>query len=99
LFTFRSLRALLDQSGYNILEVRGIPAPFPKALGNNLVSRLFLRINQALIAVSKGLFSYQIFVRAVAKPTVQNLLGETIDSSDRLRDSMAGRLLHGAASR
>src|SRR5256714_8050610 len=88
LFTFRSLKALLDQSGYNILEVRGIPAPFPKAIGNNPVSRLFLRVNQALIAVSKGFFSYQIFVRAVAKPTVHNLLGETIQASGRLRDSV-----------
>lgn len=88
LFTFRSLRALLDQSGYNLLEVRGIPAPFPKAIGNNMISRFFLRANQALIGVSKGLFSYQIFVRAVAKPTVHNLLSETIESSDRLRDSI-----------
>jgi hypothetical protein len=93
LFTFRSLGALLDQSGYNILEVRGIPAPFPKAMGDNTISRFFLRVNQALIAVSKGLFSYQIFVRAVAKPTVHNLLDETIESSDRLRDSMATRLV------
>src|ERR1044071_165684 len=88
LFTFRSLGALLGQSGYNILEVRGIPAPFPKAIGNNIVSRFLLRLNQALIAVSKGLFSYQIFVRAEAKPTVQNLLTETIDSSDQLRQSV-----------
>jgi glycosyltransferase involved in cell wall biosynthesis len=88
LFTFRSLKALLEQSGYNVLEVRGIPAPFPKAIGNNAISRFFLRVNQALIAISKGFFSYQIFVRAVAKPTVQNLLGETIESSDRLRDSV-----------
>ncbi|MEY2503826.1 MAG: hypothetical protein QOG27_106 [Verrucomicrobiota bacterium] len=88
LFTFRSLGALLDQSGYKILEVRGIPAPFPKAIGNNFVSRFLLRLNQGLIAVSKGLFSYQIFVRAEAKPTVQNLLSETIDSSDQLRQSV-----------
>jgi hypothetical protein len=88
LFTFRSLGALLDQSGYKILEVRGIPAPFPKAIGHNVVSRLLLRLNQGLIAVSKGLFSYQIFVRAEAKPTVQNLLSETIDSSDQLRQSV-----------
>ena len=88
LFTFRSLKALLEQSGYNILEVRGIPAPFPKAIGNNFASRFFLRLNQALIRVSKGFFSYQIFVRAIAKPTVQNLLGETIESSDRLRDAV-----------
>ncbi len=88
LFTFRSLKALLEQSGYNILEVRGIPAPFPKAIGQNFVSRFFLGINQALIRLCKGLFSYQILVRAVAKPTVHNLLGETIESSDRLRDSL-----------
>ncbi|HKP02834.1 MAG TPA: bifunctional glycosyltransferase/class I SAM-dependent methyltransferase [Chthoniobacterales bacterium] len=88
LFTFRSLGALLDQSGYKILEVRGIPAPFPKAIGDNFVSRFLLRLNQGLIAVSKGLFSYQIFVRAEAKPTVQNLLTETIDSSDQLRQSV-----------
>ena len=40
LFTFRSLHELLDQSGYKVLEVRGIPAPFPKALGTNIVSSL-----------------------------------------------------------
>ena len=89
LFTFRSMRALLEQSGYEVLEVRGIPAPFPKALGNNVVSRLFLWANQTMIRVSKGLFSYQIFVRAKAKPTVQNLLGETVDSSNLLRAVIA----------
>jgi len=88
LFTFRSLKALLEQSGYNVLEVRGIPAPFPKAIGQNFVSRFLLRWNEAFIRLSKGLFSYQIFVRAIAKPTVHNLLGETIESSDRLRESI-----------
>jgi 2-polyprenyl-3-methyl-5-hydroxy-6-metoxy-1,4-benzoquinol methylase len=88
LFTFRSLEALLEQSGYKLLEVRGIPAPFPKAIGKNIASRFLLRANQALIGLSKGLFSYQIFVRAEAKPTVHNLLSETIESSERLRDSV-----------
>ena len=87
LFTFRSLRDLLDQSGYKILEERGIPAPFPKAVGDNWFSRLLLRVNEALIRVSKGVFAYQIFVRATAKPTINNLLAETIDSSTRLRHS------------
>jgi hypothetical protein len=68
-------------------------------MGDNVISRLFIRVNQVLIAVSKGLFSYQIFVRAVAKPTVHNLLGETIESSDRLRDSMENSLLGATASR
>jgi glycosyltransferase involved in cell wall biosynthesis len=84
LFTFRTLIDLLKQSGYNIFEVRGIPAPFPLAIGNNFISRFLLRVNQALLHVSKGLFSYQIFVRAVAKPTVDNLLVETIETSAEL---------------
>jgi len=88
LFTFRSLRALLDQSGYSILEVRGIPAPFPKALGTNFLSRLLLSFNQLLIRFSKGLFSYQIFVRAEAKPTAHNLLRETVEASNTLRESV-----------
>ena len=68
LFTFRSLRDLLDQAGYNILEMRGLPAPFPHAIRNRFISRLLLRVNRRLIALSKGLFSYQIFVRAEARP-------------------------------
>jgi 2-polyprenyl-3-methyl-5-hydroxy-6-metoxy-1,4-benzoquinol methylase len=88
LFTFRSLRELLRQSGYRILEVRGIPAPYPKALGNNFLSRLLLRVNEGLIKLSRTLFSYQIFVRAQALPTVNNLLHETIATSRRLHGAM-----------
>jgi glycosyltransferase involved in cell wall biosynthesis len=85
LFTFQSLRALLEQAGFEILEARGVPAPFPEALGDNLIARLFLQVNRALIRLSRGLFSYQIFVRAEAKPTVNNLLSETIEGSATLR--------------
>ena len=84
LFTFRSLKELLEQSGYKILELRGIPAPFPKAIGYNLLSRLLVRLNCLLVALSRGLFSYQIFVRAQAMPTVDNLLCETISGSAQL---------------
>lgn len=85
LFTFRSIQELLKQSGYKILEVRGIPAPFPVALGKNFVSRALVRANEALIRLSKGLFSYQIYLRAEALPTVNNLLHETISGSDALK--------------
>jgi len=36
---FVSIRELLSQSGYKILEVCEIPAPFPVALGNPFVAR------------------------------------------------------------
>ena len=77
-------KELLEQSGYKILELRGIPAPFPKAIGYNLLSRLLVRLNCLLVALSRGLFSYQIFVRAQAMPTVDNLLCETISGSAQL---------------
>ncbi len=85
LFTFRSLEELFDQTGYKVLEARGIPAPFPKALGDNVLSRALVAINQALIQVVPGLFSYQIFVRARALPTVSHLLVETIGTSEELK--------------
>ena len=55
-------------------------------MGNNWLGRLLLKVNQALIHVSKGLFGYQIFLRASAKPTVEHLLAETIDVSTRARE-------------
>lgn len=93
LFTFRSVRELLKQSGYKILEARGIPAPFPVAIGNNLIARLLLHLNAGLIWLSRGLFAYQIFIRAEAMPTVNNLLAETIGSSDNLRRSAFAQYL------
>ncbi len=91
LFTFRSLRELLAQSGYKILELRGVPAPFPKAIGQNFLARLFVRLNALLITLSRGLFSYQIYVRAQAMPTVDNLLVETISGSAELSAEMLRR--------
>jgi glycosyltransferase involved in cell wall biosynthesis len=90
LFTFRSLLEIFEQTGYNVIEVRGIPAPFPKAVGDNIISRLLLLVNQALIKVIflRGLFSYQIYVCAKARPTVPNLLSQTISTSEELREKI-----------
>jgi 2-polyprenyl-3-methyl-5-hydroxy-6-metoxy-1,4-benzoquinol methylase len=74
LFTFTSLRRLLEQSGFRISEFRGVPGPFPLAMGGSPLSRLLLRINKALIWVSRGMFSYQIFVVAQPVPSLDYLL-------------------------
>ena len=92
LFTFKSLRALLEQAGYEVLEERGVPAPFPLALGMNRWSRLLLRTNRALIRVAKRLFSYQICLRARALPDAKHLLKETIASSSALRVQILDRV-------
>ena len=89
LFTFRSLEELLEQSGYRVIETRGIPAPVPKALGDHWFSRALLAVNRGLIHLSRGLFSYQIYMRVQAFPAVDHLLGETISSSASLRAQLA----------
>jgi glycosyltransferase involved in cell wall biosynthesis len=82
LFTFRSIRQMLLDEGFRIQRIRGVPAPFPKAFGDRL-GRPAVRLNQALIRVSKTLFSYQIFVEAETTPTVEFVLADTKRASER----------------
>jgi glycosyltransferase involved in cell wall biosynthesis len=89
LFTIRSLRRLLAQYGFDIHGLRGVPAPYPKAFGDNWFSRSLLAVNQMLIRLSRGLFSYQIFVVATARPTVGALLRRTQDTSEARRRELS----------
>jgi glycosyltransferase involved in cell wall biosynthesis len=68
LFTFRSLRSLLEDAGFDIRVVRGIPAPIPKVVGTGITGRVLMALNLGLIRLSKTLFSYQIYVEAEARP-------------------------------
>ena len=74
LFTFRSFERTIEQAGFDIAERIGVPGPIPLALGDNALSRVLLRINKALIYVSRGLFSYQIFLRIKPRPSLEFLL-------------------------
>ncbi len=85
LFTFASIRELLRQTGYNVTEVRGIPAPLPLVFGPGVLGRCLMFLNRCLIKIAPGLFSYQIFLRAQALPTVPNLLRETVGASRDLK--------------
>ena len=73
LFTFASMRRALEQAGFAVVEARGVPAPFPLAIGDNVISRMLLRTNQILIRLSRGLFAYQIFMVAKPQPTLETL--------------------------
>jgi glycosyltransferase involved in cell wall biosynthesis len=83
LFNFRSLRRLLRDAGFKIKAIRGVPAPFPKALGDGPVGRALLTINLALMRVSKTLFSYQIYVEAEGTPDLEFLLRSARESETR----------------
>ncbi len=83
LFTFGSLRRALKQAGFDIVETRGVPGPFPLALGDNKVSRALLFINCLLIRLWRGLFAYQIFMRVRPQPSLESLLGKAESESKR----------------
>ncbi len=91
LFTFGSLKHALRQAGFEILETRGVPAPFPLAIGDNMVSRVLLLINKFLIHISRGLFAYQIFMRARPEPTLESLLKLAKEESEVRASSLAER--------
>jgi len=74
LFTFRSLKRLLRDHGFRIKAIRGVPAPFPRALGDGRLGRAALSVNQALIGLSKTLFAYQIYVEAETTPDADFVL-------------------------
>ena len=66
LFTFKTFRRLLEQAGFQVLQIRGIPAPFLLAFGDTRFARMLISLNEWLILLSKTLFAYQIFL--VVKP-------------------------------
>jgi glycosyltransferase involved in cell wall biosynthesis len=74
LFTFASLKRALAATGYDILEVQGIPAPYPLAVGDNVVSRFLLWVNGWLNRISPGLFAYQMAYVVRPRPTLGHLL-------------------------
>ena len=82
LFTFNSFRRLFEQAGFEVVEECGVPAPFPLALGDNWISRLFIKINQVMIKLSKSLFSYQIFLVVRSRPSLNSLLKTAQDYAE-----------------
>jgi glycosyltransferase involved in cell wall biosynthesis len=85
LFTFGSLRRAVEQAGFSVTETRGIPGPFPLALGDNPISRFLIGVNALLIRVWRSLFSYQIMIRAHAQPALQTLLSRAEEHSQARR--------------
>lgn len=83
LFTYESLKKLCEASGYKIIKIAGIPAPFPKALGKNKISMFLLNLNKVLIFLSKGMFSYQIYIEATPAPSISALLEYSIVESSK----------------
>jgi len=85
---YRQFRSAINQPDNKVLVELvigkfGLPAPFPLALGKGVRAKILLLINLALIAISKGLFSYQIAVIAKPLPTLEHLLDDAFNTGIR----------------
>ena len=72
LYTFFTFRDLLTRSGMTITKIKGIPVPFPLALGDNSFARFLVKVNEFLIFFSKSIFSFQIYIEATSQPSMQS---------------------------
>jgi len=81
LFTFASFRRLFQQGGFRVRHVRGIPGPFPLVFGDGVVGRAMMAVNNALVRIARGLFSYQMFFVVEPLPSLEYLLQTAHDES------------------
>jgi len=86
LFTFSTLRRLLDGAGFRIVELRGVPAPFPLALGDSRTARALVSVNRYGNRLWKRFFAYQIYAIAEPRPSLDLLLRDAhVHSATRAR--------------
>jgi hypothetical protein len=82
LYTFSSFRRLFKSNGFQEMAHTGLPGPFPLALGDNWLSRSILALDELGIRLSKGLFSYQMFLVLRSLPSLAYLLERSIEESE-----------------
>ena len=78
LFTVKSLQRLLRYACYQIIENKYVPAPYPLAIGKNILSTAMVAVNRLLAHILPGLFAYQALYVIKPKPTAGWLLRQAI---------------------
>jgi len=84
LFTFASMRHLFEQAGFEVTSEQGVPVPLGLVFKNKTFVKALLLVNQVLIKVSKGLFSYQMYMTIKPKLGLAHLLKNAQEHSAKL---------------
>lgn len=90
LFTFGTFRRLFEQAGFEVLELRGVPAPFPLALGHGVLARTLLGVNRVLVRISRSLFAFQILAVVRPRPGLACALDRARAASERRARALDG---------
>jgi 2-polyprenyl-3-methyl-5-hydroxy-6-metoxy-1,4-benzoquinol methylase len=78
LFTFATLRRLFEQSGFEVIDTKGIPAPFPMVLGDSRIGDYLFGFNKLLIRLWRSAFSYQMYYEFRPSPSLPYLLKDAL---------------------
>lgn len=73
LFTMKTFKKLLSETGYEIENIRGIGVPF-QTLGENNLFKLFGQLSAIIARIYPSLFAFQFFAVIRPKPTTYQLI-------------------------
>jgi glycosyltransferase involved in cell wall biosynthesis len=88
LFTLGTLKRLVVQSGYKVLGIKGIPAPFPEVVCWRHFGIFLAKLNQWIIPLGKSFFSYQVLLITKPYPNLDFLLLESLRHSEERKSIM-----------
>lgn len=74
LFTIASLARVMRYAGFRVVRKQIMAAPYPRALGNNRLSRWLISVNRLLARVMPGLFAYQVLLEVRHTPGTESVL-------------------------
>lgn len=81
LFTFKTLQQLMEDAGLKVIDVQGIPAPFPLVFSSKKLSTALTFLNKLLIRIWRAAFSWQILLVLEPYPSLNTLLSETYSNT------------------
>jgi len=82
LFTFSTLRRLVEGAGFRIDVMRGVPAPFPLVLGGGSSGLVLVRLNRLGTRAWKRFFAYQMFAVVRPRRSLDRLLEDAYAASE-----------------
>jgi glycosyltransferase involved in cell wall biosynthesis len=92
LFTFSSLRRLLKETGFVLEKEVGVPAPAPLVVQSPFWRKVLMGTQRFLIAISRGLFAYQMFMVVRPLPTLQTLMRDARHHSAERASTVASEI-------
>ena len=86
LFTLKTFRQILEENGFKVLSLKGIPPPFRLALPKaKIVCSILEKFALLITGIYPSLFAFQSFAICTITPTTLTLLKETERYSNDLK--------------